>query len=60
MLPLLMSFWRCFRYHLGTLAFGSLIIAIVQMIRIVLEYVDRKLKNNENEVTKFIMKFRNA
>ena len=56
MFPLAASFWRCLRYHLGTLAFGSLIIAIVQMIRIMLEYVDRKLKNNENEVTKFIMK----
>ena len=30
------------RFHLGSLAFGSLIIAIIQFVRLVLEYVDRK------------------
>ncbi|XP_046368399.2 choline transporter-like protein 4 isoform X3 [Haliotis rufescens] len=54
--PLASSFWRCFRYHLGTLAFGSLIIAIVQMIRIFLEYLDHKLKGSENAVAKFFLK----
>lgn len=55
-LPLLRSFYRCFRYHLGSLAFGSLIIAIVQMIRLFLEYVDNKLKDVDNPVAKFMMK----
>ena len=32
------------RYHTGSLAFGSLIIAIVQMIRATLEYIEHKLK----------------
>lgn len=32
------------RYHTGTLAFGSLILAIVQIIRVILEYLDQKLK----------------
>ncbi|XP_071097415.1 choline transporter-like protein 4 isoform X3 [Haliotis cracherodii] len=54
--PLASSFWRCFRYHLGTLAFGSLIIAIVQMIRIFLEYLDHKLKGSENAAAKFFLK----
>ncbi|XP_067662583.1 choline transporter-like protein 4 isoform X1 [Haliotis asinina] len=54
--PLASSFWRCFRYHLGTLAFGSLIIAIVQMIRVFLEYLDHKLKGSENPVAKFFLK----
>ncbi|XP_048772751.2 choline transporter-like protein 2 isoform X2 [Ostrea edulis] len=54
--PLLASLWRCFRYHLGSLAFGSLIIAIVQMIRVLLEYVDAKLKGKENPVAKFFVK----
>ncbi|KAK3087196.1 hypothetical protein FSP39_002993 [Pinctada imbricata] len=54
--PLLGSFWRCFRYHLGSLAFGSLIIAIVQIIRVMLEYVDHKLKGSENAVAKFFLK----
>ncbi|XP_044757893.1 choline transporter-like 2 [Coccinella septempunctata] len=43
------------RYHIGTLAFGSLIIAICRMIRLVLEYIDRKLKKYDNEVTRAIM-----
>ncbi|XP_014770495.1 choline transporter-like protein 2 isoform X2 [Octopus bimaculoides] len=55
-LPLLKSFWRCFRYHFGSLAFGSLLIAIVQMIRLLLEYLDHKLKDVENPVAKFILK----
>lgn len=33
----------CSRYHTGSLAFGSLIIAIVQLIRAGLEYLDHKL-----------------
>ena len=32
------------RYHTGSLAFGAAIIAIVQMIRITLEYIEKKLK----------------
>ncbi|KAK9875144.1 hypothetical protein WA026_005935 [Henosepilachna vigintioctopunctata] len=43
------------RYHIGTLAFGSLIIAICRMIRVVLEYIDSKLKKYDNEITKAIM-----
>lgn len=33
-----------FRYHTGSLAFGALILAIVQLIRVILEYLDHKLK----------------
>ncbi|PVD22195.1 hypothetical protein C0Q70_18000 [Pomacea canaliculata] len=54
--PLLSSFCRCLRYHLGSLAFGSLIIASIQLIRSILEYMDRKLKSSENSVAKFILK----
>lgn len=35
-----------YRYHTGSLAFGSLIIAIVQLIRAALEYLDHKLRGN--------------
>ncbi|CAG5126557.1 unnamed protein product, partial [Candidula unifasciata] len=55
-LPLLRAFWWCFRYHLGSLAFGSLLIAIVQLIRTFLEYLDHKLKGSENPVAKFFLK----
>ncbi len=41
---------------MGTLAFGAFIIAVIQMIRIILEYLDQKLKGQENAVAKFILK----
>ena len=52
--PLLASFYRVFRYHLGTLAFGSLIIAIIRMIRVMIEYIEEKLKeyHQDNPVVK--------
>ncbi|ROT82456.1 hypothetical protein C7M84_024381 [Penaeus vannamei] len=43
-LPVTYSFGRTLRYHIGTIAFGSLIIAIVRMIRVILEYIDYKVK----------------
>lgn len=46
-----------YSYHTGSLAFGSLILSLVQVIRIVLEYLDRKLKgdlcNLENSLAVF-------
>ena len=40
---LYLNLFLCSRYHTGSLAFGSLIIAIVQLIRAGLEYLDHKL-----------------
>lgn len=37
--PIVGSFWRTIRYHLGSLALGALLIAIVQVFRILLAYV---------------------
>lgn len=56
-LPILKSFWRTIRYHTGSLAFGAAIIAIVQFIRAVLEYIDRKVKESgqDSKIVKFIM-----
>ena len=42
---------------MGSLAFGSLIIAIIQLIRIFLEYLDHKLKGAENAVARFFLKW---
>ncbi|XP_064076881.1 choline transporter-like 2 isoform X1 [Vanessa tameamea] len=47
--------YRTFRYHLGTVAFGALIIAIVRVIRVILEYIDHKLKKFDNPFTRCIM-----
>ncbi|KAI9562773.1 hypothetical protein GHT06_010227 [Daphnia sinensis] len=42
--PLTNSLFRAIFYHLGTVAFGSLIIAIIRSIRVLLEYLDRKVR----------------
>ncbi|XP_073243444.1 choline transporter-like protein 4 isoform X2 [Porites lutea] len=56
-LPIISSLWRTLRYHTGSLAFGAAIIAIVQFIRAVLEYIDTKLKEygQDNKVVNFIL-----
>ncbi|XP_020916237.1 choline transporter-like protein 4 isoform X2 [Exaiptasia diaphana] len=56
-LPVLSSLWRTLRYHTGSLAFGAAIIAIVQLIRAILEYIDHKLKEygQDNKAVKFIL-----
>ena len=33
------------RYHTGSLAFGSLILAVIQMFRLILEYMDKRLQS---------------
>lgn len=54
--PLLASFWRSIRYHLGTLAFGSLLIALCQLARAILEYIDKKTKESQTTCMQFVMK----
>ncbi|KAJ8921441.1 hypothetical protein NQ315_003059 [Exocentrus adspersus] len=46
---------RTIRYHLGTIAFGSLIIATCRIIRVLLEYIDHKLKKYDNDLVKAIL-----
>ncbi|KAM9457402.1 choline transporter-like protein 2 isoform 1-T1 [Clarias gariepinus] len=53
--PVFASLGRALRYHTGSLAFGSLILAIVQVIRVLLEYLDHKLKAAENKFAKFLL-----
>ncbi|TNN33856.1 Choline transporter-like protein 2 [Liparis tanakae] len=40
--PIFSSLGRALRYHAGSLAFGSLILSMVQVIRVFLEYLDHK------------------
>nr|XP_053656194.1 choline transporter-like protein 4 isoform X2 [Cherax quadricarinatus] len=55
-LPVTSSFCRTIRYHIGTLAFGSLIIAIVRMIRVILEYIDHKIREKtDSKIIRCIM-----
>ncbi|XP_063707419.1 choline transporter-like 2 isoform X2 [Culicoides brevitarsis] len=46
---------RTICYHLGTLAFGSFIIAVCRIIRVMLEWVHQKCKKYDNEVTRAIL-----
>ncbi|XP_063633222.1 choline transporter-like 2 isoform X3 [Cydia splendana] len=49
------AIYRTVCFHLGTVAFGALIIAIVRVIRIMLEYIDHKLKKFDNPLTRCIL-----
>ncbi|KAF3843942.1 hypothetical protein F7725_015990 [Dissostichus mawsoni] len=53
--PIFASLGRALRYHTGSLAFGSLILSIVQVIRVLLEYLDHKLKGAQNKCAKFLL-----
>jgi len=48
-IPLLRSLGRVLRYHLGSIAFGSFIIAVVRLIRIILMVIDRYTKNQQKK-----------
>ncbi|XP_040910970.1 choline transporter-like protein 5-A isoform X3 [Toxotes jaculatrix] len=53
--PLFSSFSRAIRYHTGSLAFGALILSVVQLLRVILEYLEQKLKGLDNSLSRFIM-----
>jgi len=45
-LPVLRSFGRSIRYHLGSLAFGSLLLAIVQFIQFAFEVIKKQIDHS--------------
>lgn len=49
------SIGRLIRYHLGTIALGSLIIAIIQAVRAILTYIQHKTKGKTGKVAKFVL-----
>lgn len=46
------SFCNVLTFHLGTVAFGSLIIGIIRFIRAILQFVEDKLKAYQNDLTR--------
>jgi len=48
--PILSSMFRTTRYHLGSLALGAVIIAIIKFIRVVLAYIHEKVLDKKNVV----------
>jgi len=54
--PLQKSMWVTIRYHMGSVAFGSLILAIVQVIRIVFNYLANKMEGaKDNPLVKLMI-----
>uniref|UniRef100_A0A8C7UTJ3 Choline transporter-like protein n=1 Tax=Oncorhynchus mykiss TaxID=8022 RepID=A0A8C7UTJ3_ONCMY len=57
--PLSQAFIRTIRYHVGSLAFGALILTLIQIIRIILEYLDHKTRGKagaaQNPCSRFLM-----
>ncbi|KJH41925.1 hypothetical protein DICVIV_12108 [Dictyocaulus viviparus] len=53
--PVLRALTRAVRYNMGSLAFGSLIIATTKIIRVILEYLDRKLSKTNSSILKTIL-----
>ncbi|CAF3959337.1 unnamed protein product [Rotaria sordida] len=49
---LLASIFHAFVFHLGTIAFGSLLIAIVKLIRDILEYIEQKVKDKTGRIAR--------
>ncbi|KAK9818176.1 hypothetical protein WJX72_008291 [[Myrmecia] bisecta] len=58
-MPVVQSVKNTLKYHLGSVAFGSLIVAIVQFVRILLEYIDSKTKSvqEKSAVGKHFVKY---
>ncbi|CAJ0565444.1 unnamed protein product, partial [Mesorhabditis spiculigera] len=52
--PVLRALCFAMKYNLGSLAFGSLLIAIVKFIRVILDYLDKKSQTTQNSVLKAI------
>jgi hypothetical protein len=55
--PVVSGMYVAARYHLGSIAFGSFIVAVIQFARLLLEYMDRKTKKMQqgNPATKWVM-----
>eukprot|EP00939_MAST-03C_sp_MAST-3C-sp1_P003986 g3986.t1 len=55
--PILSSYYRVFRYHLGSLAMGSFFIALVQVIRFIMEYVNKRTRKlqEKHRIVRYLM-----
>ena len=52
---LTLSMFNTTVFHLGTVAFGSLIIAIIRFVRAILDYVEKKLSMYNNDLTRCLL-----
>lgn len=49
------AFGQTIIHHLGTVAFGALLVAIIRTIRAVVSYFQRKLKKQHNKVAEYLL-----
>ncbi|XP_071543360.1 choline transporter-like protein 1 isoform X2 [Panulirus ornatus] len=54
--PISTAMKRLYRYHLGSVAIGSLIIAIVKFIRYILKHFEKQLNRTNNQACGFLLK----
>eukprot|EP00440_Ansanella_granifera_P001698 gb/GFBE01001831.1/.p1 GENE.gb/GFBE01001831.1/~~gb/GFBE01001831.1/.p1 ORF type:complete len:938 (+),score=190.06 gb/GFBE01001831.1/:1-2814(+) len=50
------SIWIAFRYHIGTVAFGAFILALVQFIRYLMKYFEKQAAAQKNRIVVLILK----
>jgi len=50
------SVYNVFRFHLGSIAFGAFIIAVIQFIRYLLKYYEQQAKAQKNRILVMILK----
>lgn len=49
-----MATWRVIRYHLGSLALGAMIVAIVQIIRLIFRKLEQKFNKTNSKEIKYV------
>ncbi|XP_002124638.2 choline transporter-like protein 2 [Ciona intestinalis] len=56
MCPTLRPTLHLILFNLGSVALGSLVIAIVQFLRVILAYIQRQLRGKESKTVRFVLK----
>lgn len=51
---------RTLRYHLGSVAFGALLLGIIQFIRIIMLYIQSQVRGRENKFSRIILSIANC
>ena len=56
--PVFCSLWRVVRYHLGSVAFGALLVAAVQSVRLLFEWLERQSRaaGEGSDLGKFVVR----
>lgn len=54
--PIFKSFYNLSRYHLGSVALGSFIIALVQFIRVIFKYLEMYLRTHKGKCVECMLK----